>query len=85
MVVGRWRPPERRRRELRHERRQISQAVMAVRTPGAAVKMNDRWLGAAADRAYANGFEVRLLRNDLFIPFRWQKAHKDMGLILVER
>jgi hypothetical protein len=42
-------------------------------------------VGAAADRAYANGFEVRLLRNDLFIPFRWQKAHKDMGLILVER
>ncbi|MDB6160401.1 MAG: hypothetical protein JWO04_4107 [Gammaproteobacteria bacterium] len=34
---------------------------------------------------YANGFEVRFLTDDLFIPFRWQKVHKDTWLILVER
>jgi hypothetical protein len=38
---------------------------------------------AEADMSYANGFEVRFLTDDLFIPFCWQKAHKDIWLILV--
>jgi hypothetical protein len=35
--------------------------------------------------AYANGIEVVFLTDALLIPFRWQKAHKGMWPILVER